>query len=344
MQRGCKHLVARLGVVLALSLSLIFGATEVTAAPIIHACTFDAPGDGCIFDLVGTGGGNLKLDTKADTAGNRWRTTIVVVDTKNVESNVGTGSATSFTGLVQRSVANGKRYEVIVVYEFPLSGTLPDPFPPTSVEVRFWGPAVDQNHVIIAGPRPAGAGAPAGPGAPVAQTGQTTSFAVGDDGDIQAGVPFPTPRFTDHGDGTVTDHLTGLIWLKDANCFGMQTWQGALDAVNALSDTGTPETTDDCGLSDGSVAGDWRFSNIKELQSLIDFGRQLPALPAGHPFLNVQSQGDRTWSSTTLVGNSNLAWVIALNFGGVEGSNKDHGVPTYPVWPVRGEATATLTQ
>jgi hypothetical protein len=49
-------------------------------------------------------------------------------------------------------------------------------------------------------------------------TGQTASFADGDDGDIQAGVPFPIPRFTDQGDGTVKDNLTHLIWLKNANC------------------------------------------------------------------------------------------------------------------------------
>ncbi len=31
-------------------------------------------------------------------------------------------------------------------------------------------------------------------------------------------VPWPDPSFTDRGDGTVKDNLTGLIWLKDANC------------------------------------------------------------------------------------------------------------------------------
>jgi hypothetical protein len=37
------------------------------------------------------------------------------------------------------------------------------------------------------------------------KTGQTTSRATGDDGDLERGVSWPTPRFTDHGDGTVTD-------------------------------------------------------------------------------------------------------------------------------------------
>ena len=31
------------------------------------------------------------------------------------------------------------------------------------------------------------------------------------------GIPIPTNRFTDHGNGTATDALTGLMWATDAN-------------------------------------------------------------------------------------------------------------------------------
>ena len=68
MQRGGEGLAACLGIVLVLSVCVILGAREVTAAPIIHSCTFEAPGEGCIFDLVGSGGGALKVDTKVGTA------------------------------------------------------------------------------------------------------------------------------------------------------------------------------------------------------------------------------------------------------------------------------------
>jgi hypothetical protein len=53
---------------------------------------------------------------------------------------------------------------------------------------------------------------PNGP-APVPKTGQTTSYAIGDDGDLERGVEKPPlkDRFTDNGDGTVLDNLTGLI-------------------------------------------------------------------------------------------------------------------------------------
>ena len=40
------------------------------------------------------------------------------------------------------------------------------------------------------------------------------------------GVAWPNPRFTDNGNGTVTDNLTGLIWLKNANCFGKELGHG----------------------------------------------------------------------------------------------------------------------
>ena len=36
----------------------------------------------------------------------------------------------------------------------------------------------------------------------VPQTGQTTIYATGDDGDLQMGIPWPAPRFTDNSDGT----------------------------------------------------------------------------------------------------------------------------------------------
>jgi Protein of unknown function (DUF1566) len=131
------------------------------------------------------------------------------------------------------------------------------------------GVPADAVDVALAncGPVPPPAGAPA----PVPQTGQTTSRATGDDGDIQAGITWPVPRFTDQSNGTVRDNLTGLIWLKLATCFGDQSWQQALDAANALA-------SGSCGLSDGSVAGDWRLPNIRELLSLIDFGFFNPAL------------------------------------------------------------------
>jgi len=161
------------------------------------------------------------------------------------------------------------------------------------------------------------------PLAAVPKTGQTTSYATGDDGAHQKGVSLPSPRFTDNSNGTVTDNLTGLIWLKNANCFGTRNWTTALSDCNTLASGA-------CGLTDGSTAGQWRLPNVRELYSLIDLSKNNPALTSG-PFTNVQS--NFYWSATTPDGNSTYAWFVGLANGHVD-ANLLSG--TRYVWPVRG--------
>lgn len=158
------------------------------------------------------------------------------------------------------------------------------------------------------------------------QTGQTTSYAVGDDGAIQAGVPWPLPRFTDNANnGTVTDNLTGLMWLKNANCFGGRTWANALNGANTLN-------SGECGLSDGSVEGDWRLPNVNELESLVHAGQANTATWLNtQGFTNVLAH--YYWSSTTVVGGSTgYAWGVDMWNGYVFVDCEDYY--SY-VWPVR---------
>jgi hypothetical protein len=156
--------------------------------------------------------------------------------------------------------------------------------------------------------------------APIPQTGQIISYDNGDDGNVQAGIGFPDPRFTDNGDGTVTDNLTGLIWLKNAGCnFSWLGWQVSLSWVNQLENG-------QCGLTDDSLPGDWRMPNIRELLSLIDYG-QSQSYP-GYPFENVS--GSSYWSST---GSSDYAWGVWFNNATVSKFNKSL---SGGAWPVRG--------
>ena len=168
------------------------------------------------------------------------------------------------------------------------------------------------------------------------KTGQTTCYdadenvidctETGQDGDIQAGVEWPEPRFEDNGDGTVTDHLTGLIWLKNANCGGTMTWNQALTYCNDLA-SGL------CGLTDGSVAGNWRLPNIVELESLVNTEKSGPAA-----WLNSQGfsndQASDYWSATAHAGFTNFVWGVDMDDGHVFDYNKSSN---YYVWPVRAE-------
>lgn len=167
--------------------------------------------------------------------------------------------------------------------------------------------------------------------APVAKTGQTTSYALFDDGNLQKGVAWPNPRFTDNGNGTVTDNLTGLIWLKNAYVpNATRTWATALDDVVQLNTNGTMNGNNAGDTSnDGSHQTDWRLPNVNELLSLIDRG-QYPAL--GAPFTNVQSL-NAYWSSTTVFNNTSSAWHVSLLDGGVSVRNKG---TVDNVLPVRG--------
>lgn len=139
------------------------------------------------------------------------------------------------------------------------------------------------------------------------RTGQAISYASGDDYSAQKGVAWPGTRFTDNSDGTVTDHLTGLIWLKNAGCFSPTDWSTALTAANQLASGA-------CGLIDGSTAGQWRMPNANELESLVDVSQNNPAVSAGRPFTNI-NLANAYWSSTTYTALPSNAMAIRFTDG-----------------------------
>ena len=148
---------------------------------------------------------------------------------------------------------------------------------------------------------------------------------TGQDGEHQVGVSV-SPRFIDKLDGTVLDNLTGLIWLREWACLGQTDWSAARDAANTLADGA-------CGLADGSVAGDWRLPNIRELQSVVDFGQSNPALPAAHPFSPPQTYYWYYWSSTQAAAFPQAMWCLHLVDGSTIAASFYNDMR---VWPVRG--------
>jgi hypothetical protein len=93
-----------------------------------------------------------------------------------------------------------------------------------------------------------------GSSAYIMKTGQTTSYETGDDGDLQLGVAWPDPRFTDNGDGTITDKVTGLMWEQSPDTT-QKNWSSALTYAN----NSTLATYDD-----------WRLPNYYELATLFN--------------------------------------------------------------------------
>jgi len=67
-------------------------------------------------------------------------------------------------------------------------------------------------------------------------------------------------RYVDCANGTVTDTVTGLIWLKNAYCFGGLNWPNAGNAATGLQHG-------ECGLTDNSLPGDWRLPTKAEWEA-----------------------------------------------------------------------------
>ena len=153
-------------------------------------------------------------------------------------------------------------------------------------------------------------------------------------------------RFVDCGNGTVTDTDTGLIWLKDANCFGNQDWGSSEASTAGLADG-------QCGLTDNSSAGNWRLPTLRclsgsgcdvagttgELASIFAPSCPAPQVPdtagtgcwsEGNPFSGLRSY---LWSSTKSQYNGGYWWFVNLDNGYVSGA---HGGSSLGMWPVRG--------
>jgi len=102
--------------------------------------------------------------------------------------------------------------------------------------------------------------------------------------------------FVDNGDGTVTDNITGLIW-QQADDGVARRWEDALSYCENLTLAGS---------------SDWRLPDIKELESIVDYTTQSPAIDT--TYLPTTQSLDY-WSSTTRVGSFDYAWSVNFAYG-----------------------------
>lgn len=191
----------------------------------------------------------------------------------------------------------------------------------------------------------------------IVDTGQTRSY--GDLSEIAApaaGAAYAgqdaqhtgnTPSYTDNGDGTVSDNVTGLMWQQSPDRDG----NGIINAADKLSYVDAL-----AGAASLTLAGhnDWRLPTIKELYSLIDFTGVDPDAASLNsagltPFLDAATfrfgygdtgAGERIidsqWATSTL-------YVSTVMFGqrAMFGVNfADGRIKGYPADPMPGLGTA----
>ncbi len=191
--------------------------------------------------------------------------------------------------------------------------------------------------LVLAGPGAAAWAAPAGPSYPIVDTGQHTCYDnwsaiacpkkgqafYGQDAQFQGA----QPSYRDNGDGTVTDLVTGLMWVKARG--EKMSWEQAM-----------------AGARSCRVGGfhDWRAPTIKELYSLINFsGNTMPTAAAAKPYLDTRffdfrygntRMGERVidcqdWSATeylgTTMGGNPTAFGVNFADGRIKGYPKSIG-------------------
>jgi hypothetical protein len=150
-------------------------------------------------------------------------------------------------------------------------------------------------------------------------------------------------RYVNCGNGTVTDTVTGLIWPRQADCFGPMSYAAANQAAAGLK-------AGDCHLTDGSAPGDWRLPTMDEWVATIaravalgcvlasgpsltdDAGKACFTTGTGTSFAGVAS-ASFLWSSSSSEINPVSGWFANLYYGYVNSNPKGSNVW---VWPVRG--------
>jgi hypothetical protein len=154
-----------------------------------------------------------------------------------------------------------------------------------------------------------------------------------------------TNRYVDCGNGTVTDTVTGLIWLKQWDCLPNSIWVTANQAAAVLKDGA-------CGLTDNSSSGDWRLPTKAEWEATIaravalgcvfgmhgapsltnDAGTACYGSGTGSSFTGLSQQA--FWSSSSYEDAPDNALSLDLNGGFRVGPKGASSTPR--AWPVRG--------
>jgi len=111
-------------------------------------------------------------------------------------------------------------------------------------------------------------------------------------------------RFSLSPDGQeVTDTTTGLNWQR---CSAGQNWNGSTCAGSVVTYTFAQ------ARAYANAQTGWRLPNVKELASLVDLGRNNPAIdPTAFP----STSSFPYWTSSALLGNGAYGWTVDFYYG-----------------------------
>lgn len=157
---------------------------------------------------------------------------------------------------------------------------------------------------------------------------------------VRGNTDYGTNKFTDNGDGTITDNATGLMWMQMDSQQAMN-WKEALSYAENLEYAGH---------------SDWRLPDVKELHSIVDYSRSpsTTGSAAIDPLFNctqIQNEAGQAdyghyWSSTTHMNWSHMAGRAAsyVSFGRAMGYMFDwvdvHGAGAQRSDPKDGDPSA----
>ena len=114
---------------------------------------------------------------------------------------------------------------------------------------------------------------------------------------VSARAAAPAGHFTNLGDGTVRDNLTGLVWQ-----------QGFSSATQNLGDSAAY-----CSTPTGPSGGGWRLPTVAELQTLVDETVMTPSIDSAY---FPSTTPNWFWSSTPVPGSELDGWAVTFAGGG----------------------------
>ena len=187
------------------------------------------------------------------------------------------------------------------------------------------------------------------------RTGQDQTYADGDDGARQQGRAWPQPRFINNGDGTISDRLTGLMWLRDAACADnagfaagsrVRDWNRALSFPGRLNEGSL--AADRCAGYSGDY-DDWRLPSVVELVSLVrnapgDNNLDWLSVSGAAGFTGLGHIDQAVWSATTDALDNTQVWVVDLGTGGARVAPKVAPEAPRPIFSAVRKATTNKTR